>query len=856
MVRSLLTVLAAWAAAALCAAAAAAAPLPPTGTLDAGSDADRRYAGEQTGSFFGSAVAPAGDVNGDGIPDMIVGAPASSSPGREGNGSAWVVFGEREPLAPPVPVGAAPGFRIDGAAAGDAAGDAVAGVGDLDGDGLDDLLVGAPRADGLGRADAGVAYLVPGRAGTEPVDLAAPGAARLVVVGGGAGDRLGVALAALPDANGDGRGDLVVGAPGADRDVARGADGAYVPDPAGVEDAGAAIAVFTPDLAGGPVTIDAAALGRAGYRIRGVSGRAGRSLAVLPDWNGDGRAEIALGAKELKRGRKTPGAAYVVWGAAGPGTIDLAALGDGGIELRSAFSHRAGSAVASIGDFDGDGRGDLAVGAQSATANFRTAAGRVTVVFARSAPGQVRLLKLRDGGMRLDGEHERANVGTAVAGAGDVNGDGLADLLIGSPRTDPFARADAGAAYVVFGGPRVERLDLALLGTRGYRIAGAAPDDRLGNAVAGLGDVSGDGRADVALGSPRADGTAADAGLLSLVFGPAPPLPSEPPAPADPGAEEEVELDGCTAVTNVEVIVDDSGSMLDTDPGRLRAKALELLLDKERNAGEQLGAVEFGSLAELLFQPVVLGETPDAGRAVLRALIRERIQGDGGGTNYNRGFRAAQEVNPDAGAIVFLTDGGHNEGRYAALHQGGPPVFVIGLGIGAEGRLGERLQHMADETQGRYFPDVGAGQLQPVLNQIDSRLNCDVDLATDADRVKDNARPDEVVERLEPGTHSSDVIVSWDDRGDEIALRSISLRRGGRHVAGFKPGQLARALRGERVFAGKGLRIRGEAAPTYLSLRVSGLRRGKLVIRFKPARLRGRERERVVTQIAESRRRR
>ena len=487
---------------------------------------------------------------------------------------------------------------------------------------------------------------------------------------------------------------------------------------------------------------------------------------------------------------------------------------------------------------------------------FRTAAGRVTVVFARSEPGTVRLLKLGPDGMRLDGEHARAGVGTAVAGAGDVNGDGLADVLVGSPRTDPFGRADAGVAYVVFGGPRVERLDLALLGQRGYRIAGAAADDRLGNAVAGLGDVSGDGRADLVVGSPRADGTAPDAGLATVVFGPEPPPAPPPPPPVDPGAEEEEDLDGCTAATNLEVIVDDSGSMLDTDPGRLRAKALELLLAKERNAGEQLGAVEFGSLAELLFQPVVLGETPDAGRQVLRALIRERIRGDGGGTNYNRGFRAAQEVNPDAGAIVFLTDGGHNEGRYAALHQGGPPVYVIGLGIGAEGPLGARLRHMAEETDGRYFPGVGAERLQPVLNEIDSRLNCDIDLGTEADRVRDGRLPDEVAEPLEAGTHSTDVIVSWDDRRDTFPLRSVVLRRGGRLVAGFAPGQLARALRGREVHTGKGLRITGGRGPTYLSLRVNGLRRGTLVVRFKRARLRGDGRERVVTQIAESRRRR
>jgi hypothetical protein len=832
---------------------AAAAEIPPSGTLDLRILADLRLSGDVRGARLGTAVAPAGDVNGDGIDDLVVGAPRYDAANHTNTGAAWVVFGTGKSDPEPGSVAAATGFRIDGAAAFDTAGAAVAGIGDVNGDGLDDILVGAPLADVGDRKDAGAAYVVLGRAGTEPVTLAAPGSAALVVLGTGRNDRLGSSVAGLPDANGDGRGDLVVGAPRADRPDAGGhGDQAYVSEPPLPKNAGAAYVLFSP---GSPGTIDTAALGAQGYRIEGARGRAGTSVATLPDWNGDGIAEIAVGAPLYRRSTKFGGRAYVVWGSATATPVDLARLGPRGIVLDGGGQQRAGGVVASVGDLSGDARGDLAVGADYAGRRSRSQAGRVLIVYARPEPGSLELDELGEGGLRIDGEAAGDHAGVSIAPAGDVDGDGRDDVLIGAHGADPLERADAGAAYVLYGGSGVNTLDLAFVGTRGFRIAGAEAGERLGRAVALAGDPSGDGRTDLALGSPR---TAREAGAVSLVHGPRPPVvdPIEE-LPPDPGAAEEVAEDGCRAVSKLGVIVDDSGSMEGFDPKRLRVAALELLLDKDRNAGERLGAVEFGDVAEQLFPPVLLGsETFERDRRMLGRLIDERVQADAGSTNYNAAFAGAQTIDPDAEAVVFITDGGHNVGRFRALHRNGPTTFVIGVGIGSEGREGRRLQHIADDTDGAYFPDVDASELQPILNRIDAGLNCDTDIATASDRVADHEPPEPVDEPLGDGTHSADVVVSWDDPLDDIELHALTVTAGGKRVARFGADSLRRATEADRVPRRNGVLVDGTAGHTYLSLRLNGVQGGRIHLRFAGADLHGDARERVITQITESRRRR
>ena len=143
---------------------------------------------------------------------------------------------------------------------------------------------------------------------------------------------------------------------------------------------------------------------------------------------------------------------------------------------------------------NGDGYDDVLVGAKYADSNARTNAGSSYVVFGGST-SDVDLAAVGAHGFRVDGAGVGDESGASVAGAGDVNGDGLDDVLIGAPGASTRARKDSGATYVVLGGSTSD-LDLANLGDRGFGIDGS-PREGLGDVVAGAGDVNGDGLADV-----------------------------------------------------------------------------------------------------------------------------------------------------------------------------------------------------------------------------------------------------------------------------------------------------------------------------------------------------------------------
>ena len=148
------------------------------GPIDLVSQAGIRIVGEAASDRVGWAVARAGDVNGDRRMDVIIGAPTAGNNGRDSSGSAYVVFGQRSAATIDLASLGGSGFRIDGAAEGDVAGFAVSTAGDVNGDGLADVVVGAPEADNNFREQSGSAYVVFGQRTTAPVDLSALGGSR------------------------------------------------------------------------------------------------------------------------------------------------------------------------------------------------------------------------------------------------------------------------------------------------------------------------------------------------------------------------------------------------------------------------------------------------------------------------------------------------------------------------------------------------------------------------------------------------------------------------------------------------------------------------------------------------------
>ncbi len=449
-------------------------------------------------------VAGIADLNGDLIPDLIIAAPGQGNGNQVANQNAGRIYVElgSETGGTAIKVGdLAIESGISGNKGGDLAGAAIGVIGDLNGDGRQEILIGAPGADprapggggGSTVADAGQAYVVWGAAPPQALGLGDIAPDGFIINGAAAGDRLGMAILSVADLNADGKAEILVGAPGNDL---------------GGADAGAAYLVFGK---ANTTDVETSALGARGFRIRGEAAGdgAGSTLGTVGDLNGDGKAELLVGAELNDAGGADAGAVYVVFGKSTTSEVLLSALGTGGFRIRGIAGEHAGSAVAGIGDVNGDGRADILVGAE--------AGNKAYVVFGKADTTEVLLSAVAagSGGFVINAEAAGDLSGMTVAAGGDLNRDGVADFIVGAPH-NAEGGTNAGAVYIVWGGARGP-VDLSLVsqGIGGAKLVGTA-GSLAGSAVALVPDMNGDGTGEVFIGAPGLSGESA-----RLVYAPA-----------------------------------------------------------------------------------------------------------------------------------------------------------------------------------------------------------------------------------------------------------------------------------------------------------------------------------------------
>jgi hypothetical protein len=402
---------------------------------------------DQSFAAFGTSVATAGDVNGDGYADVIVGAPGYSLNFQD-FGAAFLYLGSASgPAASPFWVGHA---LVNG----DAFGSSVATAGDTNGDGYADILVGDPLYSGV-LVSRGAVFLYRGSASGPPLQW-------LVFAGGNANDHFGISVSTAGDVNGDGLADILIGQD----------------DPATALREQARI--YFGSTTGPETTAD--------WNVSG-SGGFGNSVAAAGDVNGDGYSDVIVGANLYDNGQTDEGRALLYLGSAS-GPKLTPSWTEAGDQAGSAF----GTSVSTAGDINGDGYTDVLVGAPLYD-NGQAVEGRA-FLYLGSASGLP-----STPAWTAEGDQIGAQFGWSVATAGDVNGDGNSDVIVGALFYDN-GQTDEGRAYLYMGSAS----GLATTGV--WTVEGNQTNAYLGWSVAPAGDVNGDGYSDVIIGVPGGVGPA------------------------------------------------------------------------------------------------------------------------------------------------------------------------------------------------------------------------------------------------------------------------------------------------------------------------------------------------------------
>ena len=296
---------------------------------------------------------------------------------------------------------------------------------------------------------------------------------------------------------------------------------------------------------------------------------------------------------------------------------------------------------------------------------------------------------------------------------------------------------------------------------------------------------------------------------------------------------------GCTPKTNIEAIIDDSGSMAISDANRLRIQAIDLLINA-LPPQTQLGAVEFGSelfekgAADIVFPTEPVG----ANAAAMKSALDVAIQADNGATDYNSAFATADAADPTSQARIFLTDGGHNEGEYKEAHLAhNVPTYVIGFGSGLTAPEDQaRLQKIATDTGAAFFPLPDASALQAAMTKIEAALTCQTPPREFNDLLKEGQVKFHSIP-VGASTKALQIVLSWPSALDKFKLAGLKLIAKHKVVAAARP----------KV---RKLQVKKESGQTFLVAKVSGLTKGTLRFSVKAAKIgSGEPKVKLTTQV-------
>jgi len=440
------------------------------------SNAPASFRGESVSDASGCCAAMAGDVNGDGFDDILIGSPGNDDSGADA-GQAYLILGKATGWSKNVDLSNADASFL-GERANDNAGLSVAGAGDVNGDGFDDLLIGASQNDD-GGSNAGQTYLVLGKATGWAMNTGLA-TANASFWGETANDESGNAVAGAGDVNGDGFDDILIGA--------------YLNDDGG-SNAGQTYLVLG-KATGWAMDTDLSK-SDASFWGENADDGSGDSVNGAGDVNNDGLDDILIGAQWNDDGGTDAGQTYLVLGKASGWAMDTdLSKADASFWGENA-GDRSGVSVDGSGDVNGDGYDDILIGALG-NDDSANAAGQTYLVLGKSS-GWAMDTDLSVSKASFRGEVTDDQSGSAVAGAGDVDGDGFDDILVGAHYNE-FGGMGTGQTYLFRGKSSGWAMDTSLFNAN-CSFLGENVNDQSPDSLDGAGDVNGDGHDDILLGT-------------------------------------------------------------------------------------------------------------------------------------------------------------------------------------------------------------------------------------------------------------------------------------------------------------------------------------------------------------------